>query len=145
MSSVAAVAVLGGMIAIWLACGVISAAMAARRGRSAFGWFFGGLILGLVAVILLAVLGNAPGTRSCARCGRAFNRTRVTCPFCRYENPATAETSWQPAPAQAPEAVADPVPPSPAMLLAQLSDLHQAGHITNAEYDAKRAELLDRF
>jgi len=36
-SSAAAVAVLVGIIASWLACGVISSAMGARRGRSASG------------------------------------------------------------------------------------------------------------
>lgn len=39
-------------------CGVIAAAIAARKGRSVVGWFFGGFFLGLIGVVIVAVISN---------------------------------------------------------------------------------------
>mgnify|MGYP006311808717 CR=1 FL=1 len=38
--------------------GALAAAIAAGKGRSAVGWFFGGFFLGLIGVIVVAVLPN---------------------------------------------------------------------------------------
>ena len=43
---------------IWLVCGGISAAIASSKGRSAVGWFFGGVFLGLIGIIIIACLSN---------------------------------------------------------------------------------------
>jgi hypothetical protein len=43
---------------IWLVCGAISAAIASSKGRSAVGWFFGGVFLGLIGIIIIACLSN---------------------------------------------------------------------------------------
>lgn len=43
---------------IWVICGIIAAAIAHNKGRNAFGWFFGGLFLGLVGIVIVACLSN---------------------------------------------------------------------------------------
>ena len=48
----------GVVFVIWLVCGVISAAIASSKGRSAVGWFFGGVFLGLIGIIIIACLSN---------------------------------------------------------------------------------------
>ncbi len=39
-------------------CGIIASVMAANKGRSAIGWFFGGLFLGIIGIVVVAVLPN---------------------------------------------------------------------------------------
>ncbi len=39
-------------------CGAISAGIASSKGRNAVGWFFGGLLLGVIGLIIVAVLPN---------------------------------------------------------------------------------------
>jgi len=39
-------------------CGIIAAAIASNKGRSAVGWFFGGFFLGLIGIIVVACLSN---------------------------------------------------------------------------------------
>ena len=41
-----------------LVCGAISAAIASSKGRSGVGWFFGGVFLGLIGIIIIACLSN---------------------------------------------------------------------------------------
>jgi len=45
---------------IWLACGAISAIVAAGKNRSAAGWFFGGVMLGPLGIVLALVLPSIP-------------------------------------------------------------------------------------
>ena len=50
--------------------------------------------------------------------------------------------------AMAPAATQAPAPapaPDPAAALSSLADLHERGAITDAEYEAKKAELLARM
>ena len=49
---------MGISLAIGLVCGLIAAAIASSKGRSAIGWFFGGFLLGIVGVIIVACLSN---------------------------------------------------------------------------------------
>jgi len=44
-------------------CGFIAAAIANSKGRSVVGWFFGGFLLGIVGVIIVAVLPNLKAQR----------------------------------------------------------------------------------
>lgn len=43
---------------IGLICGFIAALIANSKGRNVVGWFFGGLFLGLIGIIIVAVLSN---------------------------------------------------------------------------------------
>ena len=45
-------------LVIMLICGVLGATIAAKKGRSAVGWFFGGFFFSLVGIIIVAVLPN---------------------------------------------------------------------------------------
>ena len=46
------------VIIVRIVTGVIAAAIASHKGRSVAGWFFGGLLLELIGVIIVAVLPN---------------------------------------------------------------------------------------
>lgn len=45
-------------------CGVIAAVIASTKGRSAVGWFFGGFLLGIIGVIIVACLSNLQAERA---------------------------------------------------------------------------------
>lgn len=45
-------------LVIMAICGAIAAVIAANKGRSAVGWFFGGFFLGLIGIIVVAVISN---------------------------------------------------------------------------------------
>jgi hypothetical protein len=44
------------IIVLWVICGIVSAVIANAKGRSVVGWFFLGLIFGVLAVIIIACL-----------------------------------------------------------------------------------------
>lgn len=44
---------------LWLVCAVLSAMIASRKGRSAVGWFFIGLLTGILGPIIVACLPDA--------------------------------------------------------------------------------------
>ena len=46
----------GIILVIYLICGAVAAMLASQKGRSAVGWFFGGLFLGIVGIVIVAVL-----------------------------------------------------------------------------------------
>ena len=48
----------GVQLIIMVILGAVAAAIAGSKGRSAIGWFFGGLFLGLIGIIIVAVLPN---------------------------------------------------------------------------------------
>ncbi len=52
---------------IMVICGIAAAAIAAGKGRNAVGWFFGGLLLGLIGVIVVACLSNLKEEREYRR------------------------------------------------------------------------------
>jgi len=43
---------------ILVVCGLVAAIIAAGKGRNPIGWFFGGFLLGLVGIVIVAVLSN---------------------------------------------------------------------------------------
>lgn len=50
-------------IFIWIVCGIIAIMIAKRKGRSKLGWFFGGVILGPVGLIIIALLPKKTGEK----------------------------------------------------------------------------------
>jgi len=46
------------ILAVWLVCGILCAVLAGSKGRSRVGWFFAGIFFGLIALAVLACLGN---------------------------------------------------------------------------------------
>ena len=64
-------------LVLMVICGVIGAMIASHKGRSAFGWFFGGFFLGIIGVIIVAVLPNLKQQReSQARAAQESRRLR---------------------------------------------------------------------
>ena len=43
---------------IMLICGTIAAVIAANKGRSAIGWFFGGFFITIIGIVIVAVISN---------------------------------------------------------------------------------------
>lgn len=54
---------MGALIGFWLVCGVVMAIIAGSKGRNAFGWFFVGLLLSILGIILIACLPATPETQ----------------------------------------------------------------------------------
>ena len=66
-------------IVIWVLCGIASAIVAANKGRSAFGWFLLGFLLGPIGFILSLIMGkNVAVIEENAIRGGEYKK----CPFC---------------------------------------------------------------
>jgi hypothetical protein len=65
------------LILFWLLCGFASSVVAGAKNRSAFGWFFGGLLLGPIGLLMV---GFMPVLKE----NEAIKDTRL-CPFCAEE------------------------------------------------------------
>jgi hypothetical protein len=89
--------ILAGVV-LWLFFGVVSAAIATARGRSGFGWFLLGILLGpfALAVALLPTAeagrqeearrrGVAPGWRKCPFCAEVVREEATVCRYCQRE------------------------------------------------------------
>ena len=77
------------LVLIWAAITIIVTTVAASKGRSVIGWFIYGALLGIIALIHIALLpakdrGNpAPrGKRRCPYCGEWMPERRQHCPHC---------------------------------------------------------------
>ena len=101
-------------IVFWLICAFIAAAIAESKGRSVIGWFFLGLLIGVFAIIIIAVQ-----------------------PSLIPNEPAQVIYAPQPAAALPPQE-------SPIQALEQLAALHQQGVISETEFLSKKQELLSR-
>lgn len=71
------------LLILWLVCAFICAAIASSKGRSTGGWFVLGLIFGIFAVIVVAVLSNLKRPVIVAGLEAATPETHVRCPECR--------------------------------------------------------------
>lgn len=113
-------------VAVWLVCGAISAVIARSKGGSVVNWFLCGALLGPFGVLLTLIYAKPP---------------------------AKVPVTWAAPPPEKPSAFRVPVsvagpssaPVDPAQRLQQLADLRDRGAITQAEYEAKKAELLARL
>ncbi|WP_352827898.1 zinc ribbon domain-containing protein [Mesorhizobium sp. M0830] len=95
-------------VIFWLICAGVTAAIASSKGRSGFGWFLIGALIGIFGIILIACLpslkgrpGNtyydpetrtigAPPTstrriKSCPQCAEEVLADAKICRFCRHE------------------------------------------------------------
>ncbi|MFF8323296.1 hypothetical protein ACH49M_03310 [Rhodococcus qingshengii] len=95
------VGVLVVLVAVWLVCGMVAAVIAARKSRSAGGFFVLGFLFGPIGVLvaILAARGNpaAPkGSRSvtCPRCNAQQNisatQGQYECWQCKLVSPSAA-------------------------------------------------------
>ena len=67
----------------WLVCAFVAAAVASAKGRSVGGWFVIGLIFGIFAVIVVAVISSKKAPAVIVGSEVATPETHVRCPECR--------------------------------------------------------------
>lgn len=67
---------------IWLVMAVISALVANLRKRNPFTWFVVGLLIGLIAVIVVAIL--PPGNRGMSRCRECLEYIHPDASVCKH-------------------------------------------------------------
>ncbi len=68
------VAIIFGVVIIWLACAFGCAAIASSKNRSAFVWFWLGLILGIIGILIIGFMK--------AEKGDGDEESRFPCPSC---------------------------------------------------------------
>ena len=55
---------MGTYLIVGVICGVISALIASAKGRNAFGWFFGGFLLGIIGIVIVLVISDLKQERA---------------------------------------------------------------------------------
>lgn len=68
---------------LWLIMAVLAAGIASHKGRSVGGWFIIGLVFGIFAVIVVAVLSSNKPAAVFAEAEAPTPETHVRCPECR--------------------------------------------------------------
>ena len=111
------------LIVIWIICAVVCAVIAESKNRSAVGWFFIGLVLGILGVILVAVLPSpAQSVQPMAHC-------------------AQPSQNWPQSPPKDLGTLGEQSVPA---TIEAFALLHQQGILTDDEFSAKKQELLSR-
>lgn len=73
------------LVGVWLAIGIATGRLAASKGRSAAGWTVLGLVFGLVATLIVALVPRGDGTgRGERRCPYCAERVRLDAIVCRH-------------------------------------------------------------
>ena len=102
------------LIVLWIIFAFVTAAIAESKKRSVIGWFFVGLLIGIFGILLIALLPSLEPIQ---------------------------QVIYTPHPGHQ---LQSPPSESPMQALEQLGNLHQQGVITEAEFLAKKQELLSR-
>jgi hypothetical protein len=81
-----------GLLIFWALCGIAAAMIASTKNRSAGGWFFGGLLMGPIGVLIVTCLSSisqeqteSGDTRACPHCAETIRRAALVCRFCNRD------------------------------------------------------------
>ena len=113
------------VLLVWIGCAVACNAMAKSKGRNSVAWTVAGLIFGVFAVVVIALLpktSNSPSTSQPAGISWSQNGLSLTAP--PQVGPTVGDVGAQ---------------------LRDLNQLLQDGLITQSEFDSKRQALLDQM
>ena len=72
-------------ILIWLAFAVVCALIAPGKNRNAVGWFFWGILGGVVSLIVLLAMPPLGDTKVCQYCGEKILKDATVCKHCKKE------------------------------------------------------------
>ena len=81
------------LLLFWVLCGVVAAVVASNKGNSGVSWFFMGVLLGPIGLILSLVVSGDPavverkkieggGYRRCEKCAELIRSEARKCRFC---------------------------------------------------------------
>lgn len=72
------------LIGFWITCGIAAAVVAGTKGNSGCAWFFIGLLLGPIGLVLSFAVGGSAGEkfRKCPMCAELIRREAVRCRWC---------------------------------------------------------------
>lgn len=132
-----------GWLIIWALFGIVCAVIANNNGRSGFGWFLIGFLLGPFGLILALVVGKntevlekaslkSGEMRKCPFCAELVKSEAKICRYCQNELPAI-------------EAAIDDNADAPSLKerLTRLKHEYESGNFTKDEYQNKRKAILE--